>query len=194
MVVVENDVGREAAVGHISIIEHVDRSLNGGPAIAVLSWPHERARIDDLRRIGTPRLLVLGPTDDPETPTDGLEDWIRTPCDDRDVRARLAALRDHAFHSPRRPVLDGAGRIIFAGRWTALSVVEERLARPLVERFGQVVGYDDLLRAGWPDEVKGKNLLRPRVSGLRRRVEALGLALRSVREVGHVLEVSATAR
>ena len=190
MVVVEQDVEREAAVTHIAVVEHIERSLNGGPSVAVLSWPDQREQIDELRRRGVPRLLVLGPDDDPEMPPDGLEDWIRTPCDDRDVRTRIASLRDHADQSPRRPLLDGAGRLLFAGKWVPLSLVEERLARPLVEQFGQVVGYDELLNAGWPDEAKGKNVLRPRISGLRRRVVTLGLELRSVREVGHVLEAS----
>ena len=193
MAVVEQDVEDETFLNHITIVEHVDRSLNGGVAVAVLSWPDQRERVDELRRLGVPRLLVLGPNDDPAMPSDALEDWIRTPCDDRDVRTRIASLRDHAHRSPRRPVLDESGRLLFAGQWVALSIVEERIARPLVEQFGQVVGYDDLLDAGWPGEVKGKNVLRPRVCGLRRRVESIGLELRSVREIGHVLEASGTA-
>jgi two-component system, OmpR family, response regulator len=181
-------VDHEDDVMHIAVLEHVERSLHGGPAVTVVRWPDQRERIDELRRLGVPRLLVVGTHDDPVVPSDVLEDWIRVPCDDRDIRTRLACLREHAESAPRRPELDGAGRLLFAGRWVALSVVEERLARPLVEQFGRVVGYDELLHAGWPDEPKGKNLLRPRVSGLRRRVAALGLELRSVREVGHVLE------
>ena len=193
MALVGPEIDRENDVVHIAVVEHVERSLHGGPAVTVLSWPDQRDRVDELRRLGVPRLLVVGPHDDPAMPPDVLEDWIRVPCTDSDVRTRLACLRDHAEHAPRRPELDGAGRLIFGGRWVALSIVEERLARPLVEQFGLVVDYDELLQAGWPDEPKGKNLLRPRVSGLRRRVAPLGLELRSVREIGHVLEARSSA-
>lgn len=188
MAVVEGDVERESACHHITLVEHIERSLYGGVAVAVLSWPDEQERVHELRRRGVPRMLVIGSSDDPVMPPDDLEDWIRIPADDRDVRTRLLRLRDHAERAPLRPVLDGAGRMLFAGGWVGLSIVEERLAAVLVERFGQVVAYDELIRAGWPAGHKDKTVLRPRISGLRRRVATLGLELRSVREVGHVLE------
>jgi hypothetical protein len=122
--------------------------------------------------------------------TDDLEDWLRLPADDRDARMRLRRLRDRAERLPTCPVLDGYGRLLFAGGWVGLSAVEERLARPLVERFGQVVCYADLLEAGWPGQHKDKIILRPRITGLRRRVAPIGLELRSIRDVGHLLEAS----
>ena len=188
MQLVEHEIRIDREVAHISLLELEERSAHGGPAVAVLRWPDHRARVDELRRICQPRLLVVGPDDDPVIPSDDLEDWLRLPVDDRDVRMRLLRLRDRADRLPARPVLDGYGRLLFGAGWVGLSGVEERLARPLVEQFGQVVSYRELLDAGWPGQDKERIILRPRITGLRRRACTIGLELRSIREVGHLLE------
>ena len=136
-------------------------------------------------------MLVVGADDDPVIVADDLEDWLRLPVDDRDVRMRLLRLRERATRLPACPVLDGYGRLLFAGGWVGLSTVEERLARPLVDQFEHVVSYRDLLDAGWPGQHQDKIILRPRITGLRRRVSTIGLELRSIRDVGHLLEASA---
>jgi len=189
----EHEVLTERALAHISLLELEQRSANGGPAVAVVRWPDHHDRVDELRRAGQPRLLVVGPDDDPVTTTDDLEDWLRLPADDRDVRMRVLRLRDRAQRLPTCPVLDGYGRMVFAGRWVGLSIVEERLARPLVDRFGRVVSYADLLEAGWPGQRKERIILRPRITGLRRRAATIGLELRSIRDVGHLLEPTVQA-
>jgi hypothetical protein len=184
---------RTLAVSHIALIEHAERALAGGPAVSVLSWPDQAVHLEDLRRLGVPRLVVVGADADPVPPSDDLEDWLRAPADDRDSRVRIERLREQARRRPTRPVLDGAGRIIFGGRWVPLSIVEERLAGPLVARFGDVVPYCELLGAGWPGENPDRRILRPRLSGLRRRVNTLGLELRSIRDVGHLLQPAANS-
>lgn len=61
--------------------------------------------------------------------------------------------------------------------------------RLLVDRFGQVVGIDELASAGWPHgELPSVGAVRVRVSHLRRQVRALGLTLATVRRSGHVLQ------
>jgi hypothetical protein len=186
----EHEILVDQAVAHVSLLELEQRSDNGGPAVAVLRWPDHHDRVEELRQTGQARLLILGPDDDPVTTADGLEDWLRLPADDRDVRMRLLRLRDRATRLPAFPVLDGCGRLVFAGGWVGLSGVEERLACPLVEHFEQVVSYAVLLEAGWPGQHKDKVILRPRITGLRRRVATIGLELRSIRDVGHLLEAS----
>jgi hypothetical protein len=187
---VEHEVLTDPDVAHISLLELEERSAHGGPAIAVLRWPDHRDRIDESRRAGEPRLLVLRPSDEPLVVADDVEDWLRLPVDDGDVRMRLLRLRDRATRLPRCPVLDGYSRLLFAGSWVGLSTIEERLARPLVDRFERVVSYRELLEAGWPGQHKDKIILRPRITGLRRRVATIGLELRSIRDVGHLLEAS----
>jgi two-component system OmpR family response regulator len=186
--VTEATLSADYAVAHVVLLECEERSTHGGKSVEVLRWPEEGDRLEELRAAGTPRLLVVGPDDDPVMPSDDLEDWVRMPVDDRDIRTRLQRLRHRVDSVGRPPSLDDYGRLTFRERWVVLSTMEERLARPLVESFGRVVHYENLLRCGWPDEDKSRSVLRPRISGLRRRIEPLGLRLRSVRDLGHVLE------
>jgi two-component system, OmpR family, response regulator len=176
------------ALGHVALIERTERALGGGAGVAVVAWPASDGGLDELRRLGLPRLVLVAAGDDPPVGADDLEDWVRLPADDRDVRARLRHLRLRSQAHPARPLLDGAGRLIFGGHWVAVSRTEERLAGPLVERFGTVVPYDDIIAAGWPQGGADRELLRPRISGLRRRARLVGLDLLSVRDIGHVLQ------
>jgi DNA-binding response OmpR family regulator len=48
-----------------------------------------------------------------------------------------------------------------------------------------------LARAGWPDGAPGRNALDVHVLRLRRRVAPLGLAIRTVRSRGYLLESTA---
>jgi DNA-binding response OmpR family regulator len=53
-----------------------------------------------------------------------------------------------------------------------------------------VVSRDALARAGWPDGAPGRNALDVHVLRLRRRLEPLGLVIRTVRSRGYVLEAA----
>ena len=64
--------------------------------VVLVRWPEEDARLRQLRDTGSPRLLLLNGESAPPDSTDCLEDWIRLPADDRDVRARVAALASRA--------------------------------------------------------------------------------------------------
>ena len=69
-----------------------------------------------------------------------------------------------------------------------LPPVEARLSSALVERFGAVVSRDALTRAGWPSGAPGRNALDVHMLRLRRRLQALGLVIRTVRSRGYLLE------
>ena len=60
--------------------------------VALVQWPAEQDRREELRRAGQPRLLLVE-RGAPPIPTDELEDWIRLPADDLDLRVRVEALR-----------------------------------------------------------------------------------------------------
>jgi DNA-binding response OmpR family regulator len=51
-----------------------------------------------------------------------------------------------------------------------------------------VILRDDLTRAGWPVEAPGRNALDVHILRLRRRIDALGLSVRTVRSRGYLLE------
>ncbi|HSL58681.1 MAG TPA: winged helix-turn-helix domain-containing protein [Acidimicrobiales bacterium] len=159
--------------------------------VVLVRWPDERERRDQLRRSGHPRLLLLENGEPAPVSGDELEDWIRLPADESDVRARVAGLERRAQAlAASVPSLDGDGVLRFSGSWVALPPVEARLTAALLERFGAVVSRDALARSGWPDGAPGRNALDVHVLRLRRRLEPLGLVIRTVRSRGYVLEPS----
>jgi hypothetical protein len=156
--------------------------------VALVQWPAEEDRRDELRRAGQPRLLLVE-RGAPPIPTDELEDWIRLPADDLDLRVRVEALRRRTgTEIGAVPVLDDDGVLRMGDRWVSLPPVEARLTRALLDRFGAVVSRDALARSGWPGGSPGRNALDVHVLRLRRRLAPLRLAIRTVRSRGYLLE------
>ncbi len=85
------------------------------------------------------------------------------------------------------PELDGAGRLLYGGRWVVLSPTEERLAVPLVEAFDHLVRPDVLRDAGWGADPPAIDSCRTAVRRLRRRCRSLGLDLQTIHGRGYVL-------
>lgn len=159
--------------------------------VVLLRWPAEAARRDDLIEMGTTRLLLVEDGAHPPQTHDCLEDWIRVPASELDLRARLATLEGRAArHCPSIPTLDVDGVLRFDSAWVSLPPVEARLTRVMVERFGAVVGRETLARAGWPEGTAGRNALDVHVLRLRRRLASVGLVIRTVRSRGYLLEAA----
>jgi DNA-binding response OmpR family regulator len=156
--------------------------------VVLVRWPEEDQRLDQLRATGLPRLLLVDPQTAPPESADCLEDWIRLPADDRDVRARLATLAARAAHEQPAPEIDGDGLLRYRGNWVSLSPVEGALAAALVDRFGAVVGRDALARRAWPAGAPTRNALDVHVLRLRRRIAELGLEVRTVRSRGYLMQ------
>ncbi len=157
--------------------------------VTLLPWPDEDERRRRLSLTGDPRLLLIGEGHTPPPPVDCLEDWIRVPASEDEMRARVEALsvRTRA-HRHVAPVLDPDGVIRYRDRWAALPPLEARLAGALLARFGAVASRDTLVRAGWPCGAPGRNALDVHVLRLRRRLAPLTLAIRTVRSRGYLLE------
>jgi DNA-binding response OmpR family regulator len=157
--------------------------------VVIVRWPAERERREQLRRGGRPRILLLDDGAAPPDPDDCLEDWARASIDEVDLRARVVALERRAtFHDQSAPSLDGDGVLHHHEAWVALPPVEARLMTALLDRSGAVVSRDALARAGWPEGAPGRNALDVHVLRLRRRVDPLGLVIRTVRSRGYLLE------
>jgi DNA-binding response OmpR family regulator len=136
-------------------------------------------------------LLVQDEAVPPSAP-DCLEDWIRVPAAELEVRLRVGALAARAErHEQPAPSLDRDGVLRFDGSWVPLPPVEARLTGALVQRFGGVVSRESLARAGWPDGAPGRNALDVHMLRLRRRISPLTLAIRTVRSRGYLLEPEA---
>lgn len=158
--------------------------------VVLVRWPMEAERRTLLEATETPRLLLLEGGEAPH-PRDCLEDWVRVPASEEDVRARVAALALRAqAHTTTLPMLDRDGVLRFADQWVSLPPVETRLTSALLERFGAVVSREALSRAGWPDGAPGRNALDVHVLRLRRRLAPVRLAIRTVRSRGYLLEPS----
>jgi hypothetical protein len=162
--------------------------------VVLVRWPNEADRRERLIAQARPRLLVVEGQADPPVSADCLEDWIRVPASEADLSVRLRALSGRVGrHLPGSPSLDDDGVLRFGNVWAAMPPVESRLIAVLVDRFGGVVARDALASAGWPGGAPGRNALDVHVLRLRRRIEPLSLAIRTVRSRGYVLESAVPA-
>lgn len=163
--------------------------------VVLLRWPAEQSRREDLRAAGRPRVLLVENGAPPPTPMDDLEDWVRVPAGEIDVRARVDAVRDRALRgADSSPHLDADGVLRVGDRVTVLPPVEARLAAALLDRAGAVVPRAALGRAGWPDGAPGRNALDVHVLRLRRRLAPVGLSIRTVRSRGYLLDAASASR
>jgi hypothetical protein len=164
-------------------------------APVLLRWPADEERRLLLAERGVPRLFLVDGGSVPPVCTDPLEDWIRVPCEERDLEARMAALqaRTSAATPAARPRLDGNRRLLRGDRWVPLSPIEERLCRLLLSEFGAVVSDRRLMASAWPTGSATSTGLRLQVTRLRRRIADLDLEIRSVRGKGYVLQNGSTS-
>jgi DNA-binding response OmpR family regulator len=155
--------------------------------VVVVHWPEQRDEIPRLAEQRVPRLLLVAPAADPPEGGDVLQDWVRLPGDERDVRARLSGLRRRADQETTA-VVDSHGRLVFRQAWVQLSPIHERLTRRLLAAQEGVVAEPDLLEEGWPGGDPSSNALRVHLHRLRRDIEPLGLEIRGVRGEGWVMQ------
>ena len=114
------------------------------------------------------------------------------PASEAEIAARAAALvRRHHLHRdvPVQPHLDEMGVLHLGERWVDLPPLEARLFRVLLERTGESVATDDLLKAGWTNGSDSRGNLRIQVLRLRRRLAGTGLSIHTLPGRGYMLEV-----
>jgi hypothetical protein len=157
--------------------------------IAVVRWPAESTRRDELRRQGRARLLVVADGNLPPPAPDPLEDWVRPDTDPIEVFVRKERLRRR--HAARAPaVLDGDGLLRRGRAWVALSRRELEVARVLLDRVGTLVGRAELLARVRPGAaVDEHRVLDTLVRRLNARVAPLGLHVHTVRATGFLLDM-----
>jgi hypothetical protein len=163
--------------------------------VVMVPWPTQEVHRSTLSSVRRPRLLLVDPDVPAPRVTDVLEDWVRLPANDEDVQARVATLAARSESAgSRRPGLDADGVLRYDGELVPLPPLEARLASVLLERFASVVSRDGLGRAGWPDGPPGRNALDVHMVRLRRRVQPLGLTIRTVRGRGYLLAASGSGQ
>lgn len=161
--------------------------------VVLVLWPEHAEDLGRLASAGVPRLLLVAPEATPPPPEEGgddcLQDWIRLPAHDQDVRARVAALeRRSARHgTPVRLALDDDGQLTYRGQTVWLSPTVRALFQALAARFGSTVPLEELVKEVWPDEPPSASSVRVHILRLRRRLAPLGLEIRTVQGKGYAL-------
>jgi hypothetical protein len=156
--------------------------------VAVMHWPAEAARRDDLVGRGLPRLLVVAEGEAPPVAADDLEDWVRG-GDPVELYVRKERLRRRK--AARVPaVLDADGLLHRGTRWVALSRRELQVATLLLDRSGSLVARADLLAAVCPGATSDdRRLVGSLMRRLQRRIAPLGMRVHTVRASGFLLEI-----
>jgi DNA-binding response OmpR family regulator len=156
--------------------------------VAVVHWPAEAERLERLRAAREPRLVIVE-HGQPPVSTDELEDWLRAPADETDLRIRLATLRDRAARNSAAISLeDGVLRV--GSRIVVLPPIQARLAGALLERMNAVVGREALAKRAWPDGApEGRNVLDVHMAKLRRLLVGTGVDIRTVHRRGYLLHL-----
>jgi hypothetical protein len=153
--------------------------------VMLVRWPEDAAEGERFADSGIAVLYLVNYDDEPPSPTTCIEDWIRIPGDDRDLRARVAALELRAVTHDSSPHVDDEGRLHYRGRVIVVSPHTD-LVRMLTEQFGAVVPDHELanaLRGGHASES-----LRAQMTQLRARLRPVDLVVRRVRRRGYLLQ------
>jgi hypothetical protein len=158
-------------------------------AVAQVRWPKEREALFAARDEGVPRLVLVDKRSRPPADPDLLEDWVRLPASDEDIRWRVQVLETRLRGmTEANPVLESTGLLRHGEKLALMTPIEHRLTRVLVDAYRRVVPRDHLYEAGWPGEEPNKNALDVQLVRLRRRLGDAGLRLRTVRSRGYVLD------
>jgi DNA-binding winged helix-turn-helix (wHTH) protein len=154
--------------------------------VVVVRWPTEADRLEELRAARRPRLVIVEHGTPPIT-SDELEDWLRAPADETDLRIRLETLRDRAVAHPTGVVL-ADGVLHVGNRLVVFPPIQARLAEILLDRIGTVVSREALTRRVWPEGAPdGRNVLDVHMAKLRRLLAGTGLDVRTVHRRGYLM-------
>lgn len=161
----------------------------GGGDVVMLRWPEQRDEAERLAELAIPVLLLVEAGAEPPVPHTCLEDWVRLPIDERDLRARIAALAHRAVVHPPAPAIDAHGLVTFRGRRAFLPPSDARVAEILVTHFDDAVPEDRLVDELSADETAAGRL-RVHISRLRKRLAPLGLEITAIRNFGYRLHAA----
>jgi DNA-binding response OmpR family regulator len=168
-------------------------SLAERAGVELVPWPADEHRRQSLARAGVPRLLVVSDGADAPTALGLDEDWVRVPVEEGDIVARLqrlARVLERLQHD--HPVIDANHIVHFGGTSVLLSPAQAALVTALLECPGQVVDRTRLEATVWPDGAPGPKALDGVVFRLRRRLQGLGLVIRSSQARGFALDANET--
>jgi DNA-binding response OmpR family regulator len=160
-----------------------------GVNVELVQWPRDEALRTNLARAGVARLLLVAADADPPEVVGVNEDWIRVPADERDLIHRAQRLSRWVAHLASEQLVLDPNRIVHrGGAAVVLSELEATLLDELLNTPG-LISRARLERAVWPDGPPSSRSLDNLVFRLRGHLERLGVAVRSARGKGFVIEV-----
>ncbi|HEY4331329.1 MAG TPA: helix-turn-helix domain-containing protein [Ilumatobacteraceae bacterium] len=158
-----------------------------------MQWPRDEALRTNLARAGIARLLLVAQDADPPEVIGVNEDWIRVPADERDIVHRAQRLSQWVAHLASERLVIDANRIAHrGGAAVVLGELEAALLRLLMNDHG-LVSRESLETSLWPDGAPSQRSLDNLVFRLRGHLEHLGVAVRSARGRGFLIEVDDVA-
>jgi DNA-binding response OmpR family regulator len=128
----------------------------------------------------------VSPAAEPPACTSCLEDWVRLPVSDGDLRARVDTLVEHQ-RAHAHPSVDEFGVLRQNGTIAFLSPREQALAEILIANFGTVVRDGVFAQQVFGDADARRETLRTHTSRLRKRIAPLGLTISCIRNVGYMM-------
>jgi DNA-binding winged helix-turn-helix (wHTH) protein len=162
--------------------------------VRLLRWPQQAAERAWCHERQVPRILLIEAGLQPPELVDVYEDWIRppVPAEDLQIRVRALASRRRRFNHPE---VDPHGSLLYKGQRLSISPTQVDLIACLVRNFGELV-----LRASLADCLPGaqtavqRNVLDLHIGRLRRKLEPIGLSIRTVWGCGYALEAERVSR
>lgn len=162
--------------------------LGAHNGVAVLQWPRDAQRAHVLAEAGLPRLLLVHPSPEPPPACDRLQMALPQDADVDEIRRCLESLRTSAAMlrlSAVTPRLDDNGTLQAGGGRVELLDRQRRLARALLDHFGEPVGDDELLSCG--AQLASRNCLDGLLDRLCEAVNPLGLQVAELPGDAHVM-------
>ncbi|GAB1511106.1 hypothetical protein JCM33774_31480 [Actinophytocola sp. KF-1] len=156
--------------------------------VRLVRWPADSAARLRCEKEGVLRLLVVEGGAPAPLCRDVREDWVRAPISRDDLNARMEALRAKSY-AHDVPLVDPSGALKFGGRVVVVSPMETNLLQILATRFRSLVDRSELLACLAKHRACGsRNALDLHITRIRRRIHPVGLAVRTARGHGYILE------
>ena len=154
--------------------------------VELVRWPGDEVRLDDARRAGAARLVLVPEGVVPPMPDDVLEDWVRLPASDDDIRLRVKVLSERARSTLSRRAAASTSRACCGSAAAgSRSAGRVRASPPPCSTATTRSSAGTRCRGSdGPSGFPGRNVLDVHIVRLRRRLTPLELAIRTVRSRG----------
>ena len=156
--------------------------------VAMCWWPRQAEKGEYRIKNHNPVMWVVETGSAPPECLDPLEDWIRPPVNQAELKVRVSCLIERAKLS-RIPILSMDNVLRYRGHKLPMAASEAVLMRELVDNFGNLVPRSKLMQLGWGTQsAKNRNALDLRILRLRHRLRYVALRVVTAWGKGYMLE------